>query len=166
MDCPELLAEFEKNDKESLKTEEENKNKKPAPKSKRKTDTGTPKSVSKEESSSKKKKTDEINTSVKKEGSKTKVSEPIENPQSDEEAPNKIHEMQGFERGLEPEKILGATNANGELVFLMKWKNSDLADLVLSKTANKKCPDVVIQFYEERLTWHNLDIKDVEAKED
>ena len=27
----------------------------------------------------------------------------------------------GFERGLEPEKILGATEQNGKLIFLIKW---------------------------------------------
>lgn len=59
-----------------------------------------------------------------------------------------------FDSGLEPEKIIGATDIKGELAFLVQWKNSNKAMLIPSKLARQKCPQLVIDFYEQRLAWH------------
>ncbi|XP_028327085.1 chromobox protein homolog 3b isoform X2 [Gouania willdenowi] len=55
---------------------------------------------------------------------------------------------------LEPECIIGSTDRKGELMFLVKWKNSDDVALLSAREASTRCPQVVIDFYEQKLSWH------------
>jgi len=63
----------------------------------------------------------------------------------------------GFSRGLDPERVIGAVNFDGQIQLLVKWKGNDEPDLVPSHEANARCPQKVISFYEERLIWHTHD---------
>jgi len=63
------------------------------------------------------------------------------------------NERHGFARGLSPERIVGVTNVPGELYVCIKWKNSDEADLVAAREANVRIPQMIIKYYEDRLTW-------------
>ncbi|XP_067623081.1 chromobox protein homolog 1-like [Eurosta solidaginis] len=59
----------------------------------------------------------------------------------------------GFDRGLEPSTILGATmTATEEILFLIQWKGEE-TELVPADRANVECPQLVIKFYQERLQW-------------
>ena len=61
---------------------------------------------------------------------------------------------QGFARGLEAEKILGATNETKEGLptgFLVKWVGLTRPDWVAREEVNEKIPQLVIEFYRARL---------------
>ncbi|EDW26456.1 GL13026 [Drosophila persimilis] len=62
----------------------------------------------------------------------------------------------GFARGLEPVKVLGATDALGDIMHLMQWKGCSQFDLVSHEETSILCPQLVIEYYEQRLSWHNV----------
>ncbi|CAF0936264.1 unnamed protein product [Rotaria sordida] len=65
-------------------------------------------------------------------------------------------EQTGYNRGLIPEMLMGATDIyDGELMFLVKWKGIAKPELVPSRIVNKQSAQLVIKFYEDRLTWNS-----------
>ncbi|GLV36753.1 Heterochromatin Protein 1b [Carabus blaptoides fortunei] len=52
-----------------------------------------------------------------------------------------------------PDKILGATEHNGDLAFIVRTK-SRKTDLLASVMAYKQCPAMVLEFFENRLFWN------------
>ena len=65
---------------------------------------------------------------------------------------------------LEKGKNIKTSLALTRIIYFLSRKDTDEADLVLAKEANVKCPQIVIAFYEERLTWHAYP-EDAENKE-
>jgi hypothetical protein len=65
------------------------------------------------------------------------------------------HSKSGFDKGLTPEKIMAATLDNNEIMFLIKWKEEENGDIVSAKEANIRCPQLVIQFYEQRISFQH-----------
>lgn len=55
-------------------------------------------------------------------------------------------------RGLEAEQIISCTDISGQMQFMVKWKNLDKADLVNAKEAKAKYPQIVQDFFQERLS--------------
>lgn len=61
-----------------------------------------------------------------------------------------IEKQKGFDRGLEMDEIVGATDYTGELMFLVRWQNCNELDLIAAKIVNEKSPQDVIKYYETR----------------
>ncbi|XP_065076843.1 chromobox protein homolog 1-like [Ochlerotatus camptorhynchus] len=63
-------------------------------------------------------------------------------------------DLNGFEQGFVADSLVGITEENGQLLFLVKWQNKDELELVPSKETRKYVPEMVIDFYQDRITWN------------
>lgn len=149
LECPELIKAFE--DTRTVPKKEPTKEKEKK-KSKPSSTTGSGSSKRKDSDAENDGSDDDDNASTKSNKSKSTTTAAADN-----DATASDDGMNGFEKGYAPEKILGATEANNELLFLIQWKDKDKAQLVSSKEARKHCPQLVIDFYEERLIWQSPD---------
>ncbi|XP_037052349.1 chromobox protein homolog 3-like [Bradysia coprophila] len=155
--CPELIKAFEENRQNDLREKEKDGDKK-------KKDGDEPSSSQKKKTATKRKNDSDDESVQSEKSSKTaknskKASSKKKDDSDEDDDDDKKSSGNGFQLGYSPEKILGASDSTGQLMFLIQWKNVDKAELVPAKEANVKCPQLVIAFYEERLTWHSDDEK-------
>lgn len=61
-----------------------------------------------------------------------------------------VEKARGFDRGLELDEIVGATDYTGELMYLVRWQNCPELDLIAASEVNEKSPQDVIKFFEKR----------------
>ncbi|XP_015756973.1 PREDICTED: chromobox protein homolog 1-like [Acropora digitifera] len=135
LDCEELLQEYESRlEKQSIEIKKEKKEKRKG-------------HGDKSESKTKKRKVAEP-PSKEAEFDQKDVKE-----EKDEGEPNHDDDIDPLAEGWEAAEILGATDVEGQVHFLIRWKGSKRADLIPSPTANVRWPQIVIKFYEDRVTW-------------
>ncbi|XP_065358591.1 heterochromatin protein 1 [Calliphora vicina] len=145
LDCQDLIQQFEEN---RLKDEASSSAKPEKPAKKKEETSG------RTSSASNKRKNEDSKAS----GSKKKRSETGKDETDTESVSGgstKHSELTGFDKGLEAEKILGASDSNGGLYFLIQFKGVDQAEMVAAPVAHVKIPQMVIKFYEERLSWYS-----------
>ena len=92
-------------------------------------------------------------------------------PNSVVQNPSKVQKVEtkekakGFARGLVAEKIIGIRKEPEKMFFLIKWKGTEETDFVNAKEAKLKIPQIVIEFYEEKLNWFKDDAEDSQDEE-
>lgn len=164
LDCPELIREFERKRLEKEKAakskksksqdsdEEDEAEEERKPKKSKKVDSDSDKEI--------KPKTKKIKKHDSDEEEKPRKPKPAPKASTKKDANDDSTDgKSGFDLGYQPEKIIGAMDQDGELLFLIQWKNRNKAQLVSSKMARKHCPQLVIDFYESRLTWQGDEAK-------
>ncbi|KAI8043344.1 hypothetical protein M5D96_004673 [Drosophila gunungcola] len=144
LDCQDLIQQYELSRKDEEKAAA---SKKDRPNSSAKTKE-TPGRVSTSSATTSKRKSEEPTAPA---SNKSKRTTEVDQESTDSLSSGST----GFDRGLEAEKILGASDNNGRLTFLIQFKGVDQAEMVPSSVANLKIPQMVIHFYEERLSWYS-----------
>jgi len=137
LECPELIAAFMAEQKEKQQTS--------TPKSSE-TSNGKRSHSTSSTTNNNKTNTDEDNNN----------NNNNNNNNSQTKRPRIEFEQTGYNRGLVPDMLMGATDIyDGELMFLVKWDGIAKPELVPSRIVNKQSPQLVIKFYEDRLTWNS-----------
>ncbi|KAJ7369735.1 Chromobox protein 5 [Desmophyllum pertusum] len=142
LECPELLQEYERNrarEKQPVEIKKEKKEKRKEP-------------SEKAESKTKKRKVAETSTNDMPQFD-VPVNDASEGKDDGIEDLGKEDDVDPLAEGWEASSILGATDVEGQVHFLIQWKDTDRADLIPSTIANVKWPQIVIKFYEDRVTW-------------
>lgn len=167
LNCDSMIEEYEASLKKDKEKEKQKQERKKEESNKRTSKVRSAKYVASDSETDEEWKDDRISTPKSNKKSKTssnknKSSTAIAD--SDSESENQrpvVKRLSGFDRGLEPEKIIGATDIGGELKFLVKWKDAGAdTELIPASVANERMPQAVITFYEDRLTWQQTTTAD------
>ncbi|KAI8125337.1 heterochromatin protein 1 [Lucilia cuprina] len=145
LDCQDLIQQFEE---QRLKDEASSSAKTEKSSKKEKESSG------RSSSASNKRKNEDAKASGSKK-KRTETGKDETDTESVSDGSTKHSELTGFDKGLEAEKILGASDSNGGLYFLIQFKGVDQAEMVAAPVAHVKIPQMVIKFYEERLSWYS-----------
>ncbi|KAH8308950.1 hypothetical protein KR059_004146, partial [Drosophila kikkawai] len=71
--------------------------------------------------------------------------------------PFQIMDLNGFDRGLEVEKVLTISKEPGKTLYWIKFKGQALPELIPNYVANLKIPGMLIEFYENHLKYDSPD---------
>ncbi len=160
-----MITEFEKKLKERAerKKEKDDNRRKEMEENKKKEKEGSKRNDKKDRDESKKKdKDDSKRKSSSKHGSGS--DDTSKKTKSDSDHQFKIPKIpkSSKEPKLTADYIIGAAEdeESNEVMFIVKWKGIEKAELVPAKEANIKIPQTVIKFYEGRVQWDKEDGRD------